>query len=876
MDVISNKIIIQWLNFDFGMRMRNSLAMLKRSGTYPWGGLFSLWVLHGLIAFGQILSGPSRPLVLAGLSRLSLLVGGFLLVWIVLNLVLIILVIKGTGWLRLIMNAACRLPLRDILLAAALLIVLLRIYFLTLSGVFSEELILRYDTTIDRLLPVMDLMTFVCLEIAVLILFFTYREYREFVRPSRVFLIRLSGVLLVLGIAAAIVAISGLGIVPGYEGDWSRGLPAVPLLEWQIVLACLFAVGMIVLEARGRISNLMWLDAVICLAIGLGAVLIWLGQPVLPNASALEPHEPNFEIYPFLDAQTYDEFAQSVLVGDGFGKDPIPQRPLYIVFLALIHAAVGQGYDRIVLVQTLFFSMFPVVLYLFGKEFSGRPIGIALAVLAVLRDYLSNLVSPFTGNISYTKLYLAEIPTAICIIIFLLVAMRWIKAGFPAFWGFLLGGILGFGMLIRTQVLVVLPAALLFALLVQPKRVVALARSVLLMCLATMLVISPWLWRNWIVTGELIFDNPASQTANLALRYSRLNGIRVDITPQPGESITTYNDRLVATASRAISSNPVGAIRAVANFFLNHGVNNVLLFPLRDELKDFNELLIPSYAFWERWEGRPNLSQGIFLVFYLFLLGLGLAAAWHRNGWLGLLPLLANLLYNLWTSLALLSGQRFMLTMDWSVYLYYMIGMFVLLSGSLSLLNSGRTALAGWRQASTCPVAAPPGVRAQTYLIAGLVFLGVGLSLPLTERLFPTRYPALSREASLQRLLASPALERAGLKAACLQAAVGNNGLTFLHGRALYPRYYHAGDGESFTDSVGYKKTDEGRLVFEMVGQYNGRVIFPMAQQPAFFPNAADVSLGRDEKENIWFVFVETGGAAMLYMSESFDPVGCE
>jgi 4-amino-4-deoxy-L-arabinose transferase-like glycosyltransferase len=285
--------------------------------------------------------------------------------------------------------------------------------------------------------------------------------------------------------------------------------------------------------------------------------VLWLSQPVVPNASALKPRAPNFEVYPFNDAQVYDEFAQSALVGNGFGDDKIPQRPLYVVFLMLSHVLVGQNYNNVIFFQTLVFAFFPVLIYLFGREFFGRPIGISIALFAILRDYISNFVSPFTGNLSYSKLYLSEIPTAILLILFLLIGVRWIKAGFPLYSGFLLGGILGIAMLIRTQVIVALPVIILFTFLTRPKDIKPLIKSAILMVITIMLVVSPWLWRNWKLTGELIFDSPESQIINLALRYSRLNGFEPQALPLPGESNVKYIARLNQIVRNAIVSNPL-------------------------------------------------------------------------------------------------------------------------------------------------------------------------------------------------------------------------------------------------------------------------------------------------------------------------------
>ena len=39
----------------------------------------------------------------------------------------------------------------------------------------------------------------------------------------------------------------------------------------------------------------------------------------------------------------YDQTAQSILIGNGLMGDDIPARPLYTVFLAILHAAGRTG-----------------------------------------------------------------------------------------------------------------------------------------------------------------------------------------------------------------------------------------------------------------------------------------------------------------------------------------------------------------------------------------------------------------------------------------------------------------------------------------------------------------------------------------------------
>ncbi len=391
------------------------------------------------------------------------------------------------------------------------------------------------------------------------------------------------------------------------------------------------------------------------------------------------------------------------------------------------------------------------------------------------------------------------------------------------------------------------------------------------------LVVSPWLWRNWRLTGTVIFDSPESQTANLALRYSRLNGVEPDIRPFSGESNADYSDRLKKMAYDAVVANPRGALLGVANSFLNHGINNILLFPLRNDLISPGELLIPTNAFWQKWEGEPNLPQKLLLIFYTLLFGFGVSVAWHRNGWLGLLPLCLNLAYNLWTSLALLSGQRFMLAMDWSIYLYYMIGLFTLLGGVMFALKSGQFVIGRWYELnkfSMSQVAPERGWR--YYILACFLFFGVGASLPLSEMIFPERYPIVSQYQLFVRLTNSSFSGQSDVNQACLRELYQVGEFRLLEGRAMYPRYYAAGDGESFTDAVGYKIIDEGRLVFDVVGQMNGRVIFPISQVPEFIPNASDVLMAFNKEGLIWFLLVEDEDVNRFYVSDFFDPSICQ
>lgn len=842
---------------------------------YKLIALFGLWAFHGVVEFWRLLSMSGGVSALVS-STLRGFVGLLLFLWALLSFFLLAAAYKNVFQWPTWGGIFARSKTRDVVFVSASVGFVIGTFVWILYGLFAAYPRSLYDNYLETFLPLINLTTFVSFEIVLLVFLTEFRNYREAYGFLQNFLKRFAVVLGVLTALAAVVAFTGLGLVESYRGDWSRGLPAVPLLEWQILLACAFLAGTAFLEIKKWTFKFPHPEVLICPAIWVCAAALWFSQPVIPNASALKPHPPNFEIYPFLDAQTYDLYAQSVLIGNGFGSDRIPQRPLYIVFLVFAHALMGQEYERMILLQTLVFAFFPVLLYLLGREFFGRPIGISIAALAILRDFTSNFVSPFTGNLSYSKVYLSEIPTAMLLILFLVIGIRWLRSGFSDRLGFAAGGVLGCAMLIRTQAVVAFPVMMIFALLMQPANKKALMKSAFLMLFALLLVVAPWLWRNWNLTGALIFDSPESQTINLALRYGRLIGAEPNVMPLPDESSTAYSQRLKQLAVNAISSDPLRALWGVTNTFLNHGVNNILLFPLRNELQDLNDLWIPHYAFWEWWTGNPNTLQSALLLVYLFLFGLGVTTAWHRGGRLGLLPLGLNLAYNLWTSLALLSGQRFMVAMDWSVYLYYMIGVFALFGGFLAMLEGGRKQIADWLAKNTVMIS-PSFARAslRQYLLLGLMFFGIGSLLPLSEMIFPDTYPPRSQGEGIAELLASPSLNQTGFDAACLQKLAQDRDLGFSQGRALYPRYYAAGDGERITDKAGYRVVDEDRLVFEFIGQSRGRIIFPLSPAPEFFPHASDVTLLYGGDGELWFVFVKRENQDAFYVSKNFDGSVC-
>jgi hypothetical protein len=902
-------------------------------------GLFSALSLAGLVALARLPADPEKALALGfSASRLALMAAllDLALAWAGLALA----TWRPPRWAVPWFEIARHPGLQDAaLLASPLLALAAQALLAILWGLSQHGVNYRYLAYAQRLQPLLDV-----LSLTGLLLFTWLALLRRASLKTALAASPLGGglakgrlaaaiVWLVFGALAIFVAVTRIGVTPEATGSW--GEPAVPFLEWQVLLAWLLASLLLLAETQTpAFFAPKHIDLIIGLAIWLGTAGLWLSQPVQPAYFATPPRPPNYEIYPYSDGLTYDQYAQSILIGNGLMGNDIPARPLYIVFLAGLHALAGQDYTRVIALQSLVLAVFPLSLYLLGKELGSRPLGLAAAILVVLRDLTSNQVAPFTNNLTYSKLYFSELPAALLLSLLAWQAVRWMRRPLAARLAPLLaGGLLGLSMLVRTQSAIVLPVVLLAAWLAIKQPRIALRGSLLLLA-GVALAVAPWLWRNWRLTGGLVFDNPASQTMVLAQRYSGLNF--EDVIPYlPGETDSQYSQRMLQIALDGIRRDPAQALHTMANHFLNNEIDNVLLMPLRSDLQSLQELWQPTRAFWQDWNGQPTSGQAILLGVYLGLLGLGLAACWHKAGWAGLLPLGINLGYNLWTGLFRSSGERFLVPVDWTATIYFAAGLVTLSSGLLLLLShtrqgmldyfvtaqtltppspaqsSGRgsqestPAPSGGRRGSRESTPAPSGggrasreltsapssggggspgslprrserwgrvgVRVCAFLFPALIIFALGASLPLSEHVVPQRYPPATRQVLLAHLSAAAGLPQAGLDAPAIQALAQEPGALVLRGRAIYPRYYAAGEGEPLSAKTGYSDMPQPRLVFFLLGQTNSLVVLdlPPPQRPPFFPNAADVTLiGLPRKGYIQAkaVLVETPSKSALYL----------
>ena len=670
------------------------------------------------------------------------------------------------------------------------------------------------------------------------VLYCNQQNFQSYFQKNSKFASAVVGIWILLGILLFAADHVQRNFDAGY--NWGLVGPHFPLLEWQIFLAWALSTIFILHPSKLSISD-KWI-AVIIWAVTLA---LWLSQPVNPGYGTQTPIAPNYEIYPFSDAQLYDQNSQSVIIGKGMANEEFPARPIYVIFLAITHALVGQDYNAVIAFQSIFLASFPAILYLLGKEISGRPLGVGVALLALLRDIASNKISHFTVSVTYSKILLSELPVAMLLALFLLLAYRWSKK-YPKnnFLPIISGGVLGIAIYFRTQSIIALAPTFLLAAFHQKWRIKWLLRQGLLVLLGIALVIAPWLYRNWQRTGGIVLDNPLSQMNVLAVRYS--NHPEMTIPQMPGENDSEYSNRMLKIALESMRENPQWILNNIGSHFSQSFLGGFLVFPLRDSMPDTQSILTPTSNFWENW--RATSEKSPLLFFYMLLFTIGLVAAWKKERWLGLLPLGTSFFYNLWTALFFAGGVRFSFPVDWVYFFYQMLGL-------VTLTNFVFTGLGTNIKHRERALGREPAPQRSWGNIAAIIFIcAAGLSLPLSEIIVPDQYPHKTQAEMWSTVNAKTDTSL-------------DESLILIEGRALYPRYFPANEGISQTDKPGYDASPESRLVFEVAGQATGRVIFPIQNEPEYIPHTVDITLFTTDGtlETVQYILVYDESRTILY-----------
>ena len=691
------------------------------------------------------------------------------------------------------------------------------------------------------------------------------------------------------------ITLSRLGLDPSDTGSGWNAL-GTPILGWQVILAWVVSVitlgiGMVMVSHKGRISK-MWrslrVDIFVSVLLWVAAYTVWMAIPLTSSWFVEPPRQPNLEFYPSSDATIYDVPAQSALAGEGYQirNTPLTIRPLYVFLLTVFHRLGGVGYEDIIGYQIALLALLPVGLYWLTCNLHNRITAIMVASLVVMREANAIALNNHITN-SNAKLLMSDLPATMGVVGFTLILAYWFQQKERDLWlPLLAGGTLGATMLIRPEFGVLSLVVVVFAVLIFKRQWKYWLASSAALGVGIMLMISPWLVRNYQQMGVVSLHNPELRTKLVVQRYlqdSNNNipdpGGQSGETPQVGtenssdpnaESDQQQEPQLqpqptqdLGKVSEFIVENPLTVMGFILNHFLNNQVQTVLYLPGTSRFisnliaytghHDMDRFIdnccgLVSYVrwlpYWRQWNGNLPRHALAPVLWNVIMIGIGIYTVWENKKWVGLLPLAVAFSHSAVNALVRNSGGRYVLPVDWIGMFYYSIGLIQVTLWTIAFIRNRqmKSIVLGKQK----PEITEPLKRIKEVDIHwrdGAIAIGLllfGLAIPLTENLVPKHYTDELLESRINYLMGT---EQSALPAEMLEP-VGTllvNGGQIWQGRALYPRFNNAGVGSSGDTWLSLTPRDFARVGFILVSDQNHGVVFPQKQHPVSFPHGADV-----------------------------------
>ncbi len=673
-----------------------------------------------------------------------------------------------------------------------------------------------------------------------------------------------------------------------------------PILGYQVVLAVVFVVLFYFLEkpALAYIKTHQWMsqkhfDILIAAFIFIGAILIWNKTPLNSNPFIDQPRPPNFEYYPDSDALLYDRTAQSLLARGSLltylepVENKIGLRPAFTTMLGIFHSVGGVGYEDIIPFQIFVYAWLPVLIFFFTSTIHSRTSGLLAAILVIIRDCNGQLLENIDAGV-HVKMIMSDTPMIMGLILFMILFMKWLRSEDNSLHLPLLsGGVLGFSMLFRPEVLVMLPIAGLIYLVYQKKGVWSYIKNGTLLVVGMVLVIFPWMWRNYNFTGEIFLSSPgklirfsdtlyeiidevknklSDQSLNIPEGYSFIdtdnwqgeenwieesgNGVPYQLylkAPFPelnhrdqegtSELILNHISNSLLQSVLFLPSNPVmlnlDYLSRVVNGNVEHYYDGFLYSPQK---------YVKALPYWSlNWDGVIPTRSLLLLEFNLVLLSIGFLTIRKRYKPAFWILIITFLSFVFQFSLIKQSGGRIIYKVDWIILILFSIGIIEV----YKFIKGKWDGKAPAGEEIKLDSQNSPTKKYHKYYLyfIPVVLLLVGSVPPAVELLSPNQFPESGLNGRVSSFLGKQPNLLNETEAKVLHAFVDGGG-EVVWGRALYPRQFYPGETLSDTRSSissRIERTHLSRFEFFLTGSKNVWVVLLREEAPEFFPHGSSV-----------------------------------
>ncbi len=605
--------------------------------------------------------------------------------------------------------------------------------------------------------------------------------------------------------------------------------------------------------------------------IWIATAIIWIRTPFEGRSyflPALRP--PNYNFYPSSDAENYDLLAQSILIGNGFHNGMTVVRPLYVALLTLLHCIAKNDYLFLTNLQIMILAIFPMMIYLIGKNIHHPLSGLLAAAWCIWREKESISITPLV-QVSNSRLLMSDLPTALMICITIYAVIKWFQGdGQKQIIPLIAGGCCGVITLVRTQSIILMPAIILFSWI--QKKVFKQSgknffKGTVFFLIGAFTILLPWNIHNQIFPNTSVNNNTSEMNYLYKLYEGSIN--------QNSESSTISEDISEKPSLLAmIMKNPKPIFSSIISHFANNEISTLLIMPVREvDAENINMWFHDPSLFWYRESSKgPLTEKGILVATYCLIICLGIGFAATKTGWTGLLPLGIHIFYNLGTSFAMNSGFRFLLPVDWIGYFYFSIGIIGIICLLLGLYFQN---IWNWlKPIKKLTVLNISGhLSTNKMLITMFFLLVIGFILPVLDKFIPYRYTAGPMEIQQYKLKTeglSFILEN--YPSLTITELFEERKLEIVEGRAVYPRYYPANEGDSGASSSVKRPTGFGRIVWMLINQRINTISLPVYKSSLnqFIQDPMDVVVIGEQKKDYfdaWIIIGKTEDQTVIWES---------
>ncbi len=599
---------------------------------------------------------------------------------------------------------------------------------------------------------------------------------------------------------AGFMAFSEAGLRTHALNWYESGVPLLPGQMWLIG-------GLIIVAVVVFSKQTFTRDGLLALLLWAGTALWWIVTPTPPSFFEPAPVPPTGQPLPWSDALTWDLQGWQLL--HGLRPNPFADHLGYSGWLAWLHLWTGTNYPLTITLQVLVLAILPALVYLIGQQIGPRAAALGAALFTAAQG--ANALSVGEKfNVVHPKMLMTEWPTGLLLALSTLCLVRFGKNNRAWHLALCSGATLGLSVTFRFAALAMLPAFVVGYLWLAGKRHwrQGVTASIILL-IGALVVWLPWMQRSQARAGTPWFFLPkVSYALTPWYRIPGASPTPLPTTPTPGTrparpSTSLPTPSISSTPSRT-GAVPVGL--AIGEFWLHNLAAHFFTLPLAIRGYDLNGLWDhhpPLHRTW--WYGqRGGLTplQLLGVGCYLLLLAWGLGTAWQQTRWTGLAPLGVALAYHLATAIARTGGGRYIVPVQWVLWLY--VGL------AIAEVARGLWEGLGLLHEKPSPPSSP---RQPTFAIAlSLLFIALPLWMNIRDRAIHSPFPNLQTATIWHHLDESTDWEHAPIERKALQAFLRQPGATILQGEIFYPRYFAPQEGIPEAHNA-HRPLSFGRLV---------------------------------------------------------------